>query len=51
MEQKIKNMEQQLKWNEGMTEATLITLNEDGSITSEPLTVEEAAQWKAENEF
>jgi hypothetical protein len=42
---------QQLKWNEDLTGATLITQNEDGSITCEPLTIEEAAQWTAKNKY
>jgi len=42
-------MKQQLKWDEMMTKADLVTLNDDGSITSEPLTLEEAIQWTAEN--
>jgi len=40
---------QQLKWNEDFTKADLETLNDDGSITSEPLTLQEANQWIAEN--
>lgn len=44
-------MKQQIKVNEETNETTLETLNDDGSITSEPLTAEEAAQWTAENKF
>ena len=44
-------MEQQLQWNEDLTEATLITKNEDGSIISEPLTIEQATEWTAQNKY
>ena len=44
-------MQQQLKWNEQTNECVLITQNDDGTIVSEPLTPEEAAQWQAENKF
>ena len=44
-------MKQELKWDEKTNKCTLETLNDDGSITSKPLTVEEATQWQAENKF
>ena len=44
-------MEEQIQWNKDMTIPNLVTKNEDGSITSEPITIEEATQWTAENKF
>lgn len=44
-------MQQQIQYNEDMTKPYLVTKHEDGSITSEPITIEEAAQWTAENKF
>jgi len=42
-------MQQQLKWNDDMTEATLITKNSNGTLTAETLSIEEATKWIAEN--
>ena len=42
---------QELKWNEETNKYTLNTLNDDGSITSEPLTLEEVTKWQADNKF
>lgn len=44
-------MEQKIEWDEKLNKTFLITKNEDGSITCEPITAEEAAQWTAENKF
>lgn len=44
-------MEQKIEWDEKTNKCALITKNDDGSITREPLTPEEAAQWEAENKF
>lgn len=44
-------MKQQIQWDEKTNKCALETLNDDGSITSEPMTAEEAAQWTAENKF
>ncbi len=44
-------MKQQLKWDEEINSTLLVTKNDDGSILSEPLTPEEAAQWTAEHQF
>lgn len=43
-------MKQQIKWNYETNTGSLITQYEDGSILSEPVSAEEAALWKAENE-
>ena len=40
-----------LHWDEDTNEIVLITKYEDGSIESEPLTVQESAEWMAQNKF
>ena len=42
---------QQINWDEKTNKCFLETLNEDGSITSEEITIKKAAEWKAENDF
>lgn len=44
-------MKQELKWNEETNETDLIIENDDRSISVEPLTPQEAAEWQAENRF
>lgn len=43
-------MKQQIKWDYETNTGSLITQYEDGSILSEPVSAEQAAQWSAENE-
>ena len=44
-------MEQQIIWDEKENTVSLVTKNKDGSIIVQPLTVEEAAQWQAQNKY
>jgi|GEM_PF-3165433 len=44
-------MEQKLKWDEETNKCSLETKNDDGSVSVEPLTPEEAAEWQAKNKF
>jgi len=44
-------MKQNLIWDEKTNKCYLETLNEDGSIISEQISVEEASQWTAENKY
>ena len=44
-------MIQQLFWDEETNKVSLVTKNNDGSMSVEPLTIKEASQWTAENKF
>lgn len=44
-------MQQRIEWDEVDNKCYLVTQNDDGSITNEPLSPEEAAKWTAENKW
>jgi len=47
----MERVEQKISWDEETNQTYLQTKYSDGSIQSEKLTTEEAAQWQAENKF
>lgn len=44
-------MKQQLEWDEETNKVYLVTEYDDGSISSEPISNEEAAEWQSANKY